>query len=112
LWQAIHDIRPRPGDNQLGPVAAGKLLARKRPHLIPVYGSRVKKVLSRPSIDRSWWRDLRNQLISDHDLVRQLESVRSRARAGQLSLLRTLDIMCWVFSWESEDSPGQERTGT
>ena len=48
LWQAIHDIKPRPGDNQLGAIAPGKLLARKRPHLIPVYDSRVRKVLSRP----------------------------------------------------------------
>jgi hypothetical protein len=63
LWQAIHGIRPRPGDNQLGSVAAGKLLARKRPHLIPVYDSRVKEVLRRPGNDLLWWRDLRCQLI-------------------------------------------------
>ena len=38
--------------DQLGPVAAGKLLARKRPHLIPVYDSRVKRI-GRPRTDRS-----------------------------------------------------------
>lgn len=111
LWQAIHDIQPRPKDKQTGAVAAGKLLARKRPHLIPVYDSRIKKVLRRPRADRWWWRDLRDQLISDQDLIRELESVRARARAGHLSLLRTFDIMCWMFSWESGDSPDQERTG-
>ncbi|MGH3247128.1 MAG: DUF6308 family protein [Trebonia sp.] len=97
LWQLIHDIKPRPKDNQLGLVAAGKLLARKRPHLIPVYDSRVKEVLGRPGTDRWWWRDLRCQLIKDQDLVRELESVRARAGAGHLSLLRTFDIMCWMF---------------
>ena len=111
LWQTVRDIKPRHKDNKLGPVAAGKLLARKRPELIPVYDSRVKKVLGRPRIDRSWWRDLRCQLIKDQDLVRELESVRARARAGRLSLLRTFDIMCWMFSWESGGGPGRERAG-
>ena len=112
LWQMLHDIRPRPQDrNRLGPVAAGKLLARKRPHLIPVYDSHVKDVLGRPTNDRSWWRDLRCQLAKDEDLVRELESVRARAGAGHLSLLRTFDIMCWMF-WENQHRPGQGRAGT
>lgn len=109
LWQAIHDIRPRPGDKRIGRVAAGKLLARKRPQLIPVYDSRVKKVLGRPGVDRRWWRDLRCQLIKDQDLVRELESVRARAGAGDLSLLRTFDIMCWMFG--DPGSPAQGAAG-
>lgn len=103
LWQAICDIHSRPEYDRTGPVAAGKLLARKRPHLIPVYDSRVKKVLSRPRIDRSWWHDLRAQLIKDHELVSQLKSVRGGANAGHMSLLRVFDVMCWMFSWEDED---------
>ena len=110
LWQAIHDIRPRPGDNQIGPIRAGKLLARKRPHLIPVFDSRVRMVLSRPGTDESWWRDLRCQLIKDQDLVSELESVRARAGAGHLSLLRTFDIMCWMFG--DPGGPGRGRAGT
>jgi hypothetical protein len=110
LWQTIHDIRPRPGDNQLGPVAAGKLLARKRPHLIPVYDSRVKEVAGRPGTDLWWWRDLRCQLIKDPALVRELESVRARAGVGYLSLLRTFDIMCWMFG--EPGGPGPGRAGT
>ncbi len=112
LWQVLRDIKPRPRDrNRLGPVAAGKLLARKRPHLIPVYDSHVKEVLRRPANDGSWWRDLRCQLLKDEDLVRELESVRSRAGAGHLSLLRTFDIMCWMF-WENQHRPGQGQAGT
>jgi hypothetical protein len=109
LWQAIRDIRPWPGDKRLGSVGAGKLLARKRPHLIPVYDSRVKEVLGRPRTDRWWWRDLRCQLIKDQDLVRELGAVRARAGAGQLSLLRTFDIMCWMFG--EPGGPGQGRAG-
>jgi hypothetical protein len=105
LWQLLHDIRPRPGDDQLGFVAAGKLLARKRPHLIPIYDSRVKKVLDRPATDLWWWRDLRCQLIKDQDLVRELDSVRVHAGASHLSLIRTFDIMCWMFGEPA--GPGQ-----
>jgi hypothetical protein len=111
LWQAIHDIKPRPDDKQIGAIASGKLLARKRPHLIPVFDGRVRLVLSRPKPDSSWWRDLRCQLISDHDLVGELESVRARAGASHLSLLRTFDIMCWMFSWEGGGSPGPGQAG-
>jgi len=105
LWQLLHDIRPRPQDrNRLGSVAAGKLLARKRPHLIPVYDSHVKKVLGRPSNDQTWWSDLRCQLTKDDALVRELETVRARAGAGHLSLLRTFDIMCWMSGGSPEDA--------
>jgi hypothetical protein len=97
LWFLLNDIKPRPQDDRLGWVAAGKLLARKRPDLIPVNDSRVKEVLGRTHIDGRWWRDLRCQFIKDPDLVRQLESVRARAGATQLSLLRIFDIMCWMF---------------
>jgi hypothetical protein len=101
LWQAVHDIRPRAGDKRIGPIGAGKLLARKRPQLIPVYDNRVRRVLGRPRPDNSWWHDLRCQLISDQALVCELESVRAAAGADHMSLLRVFDVMCWMFSWES-----------
>jgi hypothetical protein len=105
LWQLLHGIKPRPQDrNRLGSVAAGKLMARKRPHLIPVYDSHVKKVLGRPWNDKTWWSDLRCQLIKDDALVRELETVRTRAGAGHLSLLRTFDIMCWMSGESPEDA--------
>ena len=47
LWHLLHDIRPPLDRSRLGPVAAGKLLARKRPQLIPVYDSYVERALSR-----------------------------------------------------------------
>jgi Family of unknown function (DUF6308) len=112
LWAAICDIKPRPEKNRIGPVAAGKLLARKRPDLLPVYDSRIKKILKRPRIDNRWWPDLRDQLINDRSLVCELESVRDRADAGHMSLLRVFDVMCWMFSWEGEHGPcAQEMPG-
>jgi hypothetical protein len=102
LWEAIRSIKPRSGDDSIGPIRAGKLLARKRPHLIPVYDNRVRDVLGRTRPDNSWWHDLRRQLINDHELVRELESVRARAGTDQISLLRVFDVMCWMFSWPNE----------
>jgi hypothetical protein len=106
LWDAICDIEPRPEDNRIGPVAAGKLLARKRPHLLPVYDSRIKKVLRRPRVDNQWWQDLNDLLVNDLSLVQELESVRDRAGASHMSLIRVFDVMCWMLSWECEhDQP-------
>jgi hypothetical protein len=103
LWELLRGIKPRPQDRKhVGPVAAGKLLARKRPQLLPVYDSHVKKVLRRPRDDQMWWGDLRCQLMKDDTLVRELETVRARAGAGHLSLLRTFDIMCWMFGGSPE----------
>ncbi len=96
LWKLLHGIKPRLHRSRLGPVAAGKLLARKRPHLIPVCDSHVKKALGRPRNDQAWWSDLHCQLVKDAALVRELETVRARAGAGHLSLLRTFDVMCWM----------------
>ena len=49
------------------------------------------------------------QLIKDQDLVRELESVRARAGASHLSLLRTFDIMCWMLGEPA--GPGQDAVG-
>jgi hypothetical protein len=102
LWAAVCDIEPRPDSNRIGPIAAGKLLARKRPDLLPVYDSRIKMVLKRPRIDNRWWHDLHHELISNQSLVRKLASVRDKAEAGHMSLLRVFDVMCWMFSWPDE----------
>ena len=103
LWQLLHDIKPRPQDrNRLGKVATGKLLARKRPRLIPVYDSYVETVLGRTRTHGTWWCDLRCQLTKDAAFVSELETVRTRAGAGHLSLLRTFDIMCWMFAGSPE----------
>jgi Family of unknown function (DUF6308) len=109
LWEAICDIEPRPERNRIGPVAAGKLLARKRPRLLPVYDSRIKKVLGRPHTDNKWWHDLHDQLINDQGLVQELESVREKAGADHMSLLRVFDVMCWMFSWERENGPCNQK---
>jgi Family of unknown function (DUF6308) len=116
LWTLLHDIKPPLERSRLGPVAAGKLLARKRPQLIPVYDSYVKKALDRPRVDETFWRDLRCQLTRDTSLVSELEAVRARVGepAAHLSVLRVFDIMCWMHEgrqqadWAQSWPPGPE----
>lgn len=104
LWDAVRSIRPRPGYAGVGAIRASKLLARKRPHLLPVYDNRVRNVLGRAWPDNEWWDDLRWQLINHQAFVPHLQAVRSRAGADHMSLLRVFDVMCWMFSWPSEVS--------
>ena len=82
---SVVEVHVVPDDDSIGPITVGKLLARKRSHLLPVYGSRVMGVLKRPRTDNSWWHDLRCQLMNDPDLIRQLQSVRARAGANHMS---------------------------
>lgn len=109
LWTLLREIKPSLERSRLGRVAAGKLLARKRPQLIPVYDSYVEKVLNRTHVHGTFWRDLRCQLTKDTQLLSELEAVRARAGAGaaHLSLLRVFDIMCWMHGGKQQaDWPG------
>lgn len=75
-------------------MTAAKLLARKRPHLLPVYDQVVKAALQ-PRSGRFWeplWEELQ-----DVRLVDRLEAVRSEAGVdGAVSLLRILDFAIWM----------------
>jgi hypothetical protein len=104
LWELLHHIKPSFERSQLGPVAAGKLLARKRPQLIPVYDSYVERALKRTRTHGTWWSDLHRQLTEDTVLISKLEAVRTRAGAdaAHLSLLRIFDIMCWMHGGKPE----------
>ncbi|MFD7630546.1 DUF6308 family protein [Streptomyces sp. NPDC059851] len=76
-------------------VTAGKLLARKRPRLLPVYDQVVRCVLGRP---QSFWLDLRAALrADDHALQRRLTALRQDAGLpGTVSALRVCDVVLWM----------------
>ncbi|MFI8964993.1 DUF6308 family protein [Streptomyces sp. NPDC053493] len=92
LWQSLRDV------NGIGSVGAGKLLARKRPRLLPVYDSVIKKVFERPSTDLIFWSDMRRALrADDRMLVAHLEDVRDLAGIGEdIGVLRILDTAAWL----------------
>ena len=75
LWQAVQDL---PGS---GWVTAGKLVARKRPRLLPVYDRVVRDALGRKP-GEGWWVPLQDALKTNSDIVESLRSLRSGLASG------------------------------
>ncbi|MEC3978194.1 DUF6308 family protein [Amycolatopsis sp. H20-H5] len=75
-------------------VAANKLLARKRPHLLPVYDSKVQALLNRPD---SIWACLWTWFDSDPSRTVAVAELRSEAGGIEdISLLRCVDVILWM----------------
>ncbi|MGW1008034.1 DUF6308 family protein [Streptomyces sp. NPDC002520] len=76
-------------------VIAGKLLARKRPRLLPVYDRVVRCAVGRPS---SFWLALHTALREDDAaLHRQLLELRQAAGLPDtVSALRVCDVVVWM----------------
>ncbi|MFI2040148.1 DUF6308 family protein [Streptomyces bottropensis] len=83
------------GQPGIGWVTAGKLLARKRPRLLPVYDQVVRCVLRRPA---SFWLDLHAALrADDRALHHELVALRRSARIPEtVSALRICDVVLWM----------------
>ncbi|MFJ6216137.1 DUF6308 family protein [Streptomyces sp. NPDC092296] len=90
----------------IGPVVAGKLMARKRPHLIPVYDRRVKALFRRPAVDHTFWASLADALRADGGALReQLALLRAKAGTGEdIGILRVLDVIAWMHQGELEQA--------
>ncbi|WP_220212582.1 DUF6308 family protein [Streptomyces sp. WELS2] len=101
-----HDLAPgSPADRawrlledqpDVGWVIAGKLLARKRPRLLPVYDKVVRCALGRPR--PSFWLALRAALrADDRALHRRLLALREVAGVPEtVSALRVCDVAVWM----------------
>lgn len=77
-----------------GYVTAGKLLARKRPHLIPVYDSVVKCALEEPRHPWVWL----HAVLADPrtDIRNRLADLRATCRVPvEVGELRVLDVVVW-----------------
>ncbi|MFF4147786.1 DUF6308 family protein [Streptomyces sp. NPDC001698] len=75
---------------------AGKLLARKRPRLLPVYDRVVRCALGHPR--PSFWLALHAALrVDDRALQRQLLTLRQAAGVPEtVSALRVCDVAVWM----------------
>ncbi|MGB3412443.1 MAG: DUF6308 family protein [Microthrixaceae bacterium] len=90
LWDELMEIE------QVGWVTAGKLLARKRPRLIPVYDTVLKQAFTLPR-GTSWWTALRDVLRTDPSLVSDAIALRSAAGLDDtISVLRIIDVVVWM----------------
>ncbi|MGD3112490.1 DUF6308 family protein [Streptomyces sp. YGL11-2] len=91
--QAWHLLRDQP---DVGWVIAGKVLARKRPRLLPVYDKVVRCALGRPR--PSFWLALHAALrADDRALHRRLLVLRQVAGVPEtVSALRVCDVVVWM----------------
>lgn len=91
--------RRRPG---VGWVTAGKLLARKRPRLVPVYDTVVRSAIGQPEKVWQWFDDR----FAEHDqaLPRRLEEARKAAGVSPaVHPPRVLDVILWMRYRRLED---------
>lgn len=96
LWDLLR--RNLPGDSRwgIGPTTTSKLMARKRPHLIPIEDSVVNQVieLGRGDSWRLWWEAF--QAEGDY-LEERATKLRAEIGRPELSTLRVFDVMLWLW---------------
>ena len=101
-WELDRELTCLP---DVGPTLASKLIARKRPRLVPVYDSVVRKVLG---TKKDHWEPIRVALRKeDHALHNRL--LRLRKEAGlpdNVSVLRVLDVIAWMEGTHPDPDPG------
>lgn len=89
LWNALQAVP------SVGPVIAGKLLARKRPGLIPIVDDIVRRVIrAEPG---KYWEAYRAFLLIDEHR-QHIEALRpATVSVEDVSTLRLLDVAIWMF---------------
>ena len=96
LWDLLR--RNRPGDSRwgLGPTTTSKIMARKRPGLIPIEDSVVNDVigLGRGDSWRLWWEAFNAE---GDDLESRAAELRHEIGRPDLSALRVFDVMLWMW---------------
>ncbi len=92
-WRLSSALRELAG---LGPTTTSKLLARKRPRLVPIFDSVINLHLLGGS--GVHWVPLRDALQSDGAALHQrLIGIRDAAKlGGHVSALRVLDVVAWM----------------
>ena len=83
----------------VGPVRAGKLLARKRPRVVPIWDDVVATVVGETHGD--WWSVLKCCLQHELDLRTRIDELRP---AASVSVIRTLDVIIWMTRSRSDNA--------
>lgn len=104
LWNDLRDI---PG---LGPTLTSKLIARKRPRLIPIYDSFVGEAVYGGTTVSYWARMHAALHGNDRALHRHLVKLGQTAGLGQrVSPLRIFDVIAWLDSTGKSEGLLRER---
>lgn len=95
LW---HVLRGRDtGRWGVGQTIASKIMARKRPHLIPIYDSVVAPLMGLKNADNQW-KAWHLTFIENPGLPQRLQLIRDRSGIEEpLADLRIMDIILWMY---------------
>lgn len=90
----------------MGPTRTSKLIAVKRPHIVPIHDSYVERALHMP-IKGSWakWRTFMRE---GRDVFGQLRAVADQAGGAHLSDLRVIDIAVWMSEHDKHLQAGEK----
>lgn len=88
LAQAYSVLRSTPG---IGYVTASKIMACKRPHLVPIRDTVVEHLLG---AGPAWWVPWR-QVVTDKELRELVEEITPANVPAGISILRRLDVILW-----------------
>lgn len=88
LWAEVMAL---PG---VGPTMASKLLARKRPRLIPIIDTVVRKSYGLSDRDDSWV--VLRRALARRSLRDQIDAMRPPGLPSKISTLRLLDVAAWM----------------
>ena len=94
-WMLLRSLRG------VGRMTTSKLLAVKRPHMLPVWDRRVDEYLSRNG--GPWWLPLRSALVDAELRAAVCEATESAP--AYVSLLRRLDVALWMAAGGTKRTP-------
>jgi hypothetical protein len=107
LLAAEELIRLLQGIKHIGPTRASKLVAGKRPRLIPIWDLQVSAAIGAGGMTwMDYWTVWRGSLTQE--CVGQLDLIASEAGSPGLSPLRVLDIVIWMSEWGWRDLTGDQ----
>ncbi|CAN5340280.1 hypothetical protein BH09ACT10_BH09ACT10_16000 [soil metagenome] len=92
LWQALREVP------EIGPTLASKLLSRKRPKMLPIVDSVIRKSLRLEGSDS--WHALRG-VLTDETVRERIDALRPADSNYQPTTLRLLDVATWMRFSES-----------
>ncbi|MFF2031113.1 DUF6308 family protein [Arthrobacter sp. NPDC058192] len=98
LWQLLR------AHHRVGATTASKIMARKRPALIPIFDSVVGNMTGFPDAAGTW-RAWHHAFSTDVAFTSRLRSLRAAARLDHLSLLRVLDVVLWMHGTHGVGEP-------
>ena len=103
LWDLLRRASwPSPKDNNdMGPTKVSKLLAAKRPRLVPVWDSVVEGMFPRV---KDYWAAFAHAL-SDESLRERLSVLSGAGAPAETALLRRIDAMLWMVGKHGSSAP-------